>query len=145
MELRIKYFNDTYEGNEIKPSDQSRNWIDLRCADTTHLKAGDFKLIPLGVAIKLPFGYEALLAPRSSTFKNWGVLQTNSVGVIDETYCGDNDQWLFPVYATRDTTINKGDRIAQFRIIQHQPTFKVVKVDHLSDTDRNGFGSTGIS
>ena len=108
------------------------------------LHAGDFQLIPLGVAIALPEGYEAHLAPRSSTFKNFGILQTNSVGVVDYSYRGDGDQWRMPVYATRDVTIPKGARICQFRIVENQPALKFVKVETLGGPDRGGFGSTGI-
>ena len=106
------------------------------------MKAGESAIIPLGVSIELPEGYEALLCPRSSTFKNWGIIQTNSTGIIDETYCGDNDIWGMPVYATRDTTIQFNDRIAQFRIIEHQPKLEFVEVENLGNNDRGGFGST---
>lgn len=119
------------------------DWIDLRAAETIELKAGEFRLIPLGVAMKLPAGYEAHVVPRSSTFKNYGVLQANSVGIIDESYCGSNDQWMFPAYATRDTVIEQNDRICQFRIFSHQPGIEFVLCDQLEDTDRGGFGSTG--
>lgn len=95
--------------------------------------------------MKLPRGYEAHLAPRSSTFRNWGIYQPNHVGVIDNTYCGDNDIWMMPVVATRDTTINFNDRICQFRIMKKMPKIKLVEVDHLSKTSRGGFGSTGVN
>ena len=108
------------------------------------LKKGEFGLIPLGVAMQLPDGYEAHLVPRSSTFKNWGIIQTNSVGIIDGSYCGDNDMWKMPVYATRDTVIEINDRVAQFRIAENQPKIRFVETDHLSNADRGGFGSTGI-
>ena len=108
------------------------------------MKAGEFRLIPLGVAIALPEGYEARTAPRSSTFRRWGILQANSVGVIDNSYCGTNDEWKLPVYATRDTVIEKGDRICQFRIFAVQPPVTFEECDTLSDTDRGGFGSTGV-
>ena len=111
--------------------------------ETVELYKDGFTLIPLGVAIQLPEGYEALIAPRSSTFKNFGVLQTNSVGVVDETYCGDNDEWKIPVIANHNTTINKGERICQFRIIEHQPELVIEYVDSLNNADRGGFGSTG--
>ena len=107
------------------------------------LKAGEFKLIPLGVGMILPKGYEANIVPRSSTFKNWGLIQTNCFAVIDETYCGEEDMWRYPVYATRDTIINKGERICQFRINKHQPELFFNKVEHLKDKNRGGFGSTG--
>lgn len=119
------------------------DWIDLRSRVTIDLATGNYYEIPLGVAMKLPDGYEAIVAPRSSTFKKWGIIQTNSVGIIDNSYCGDNDEWKLPVIATRKTTIHAGDRICQFRIQKKmtKPTFKTVS--HLSDKDRGGFGSTG--
>ena len=107
------------------------------------LKSGEYRLIRLGVAIELPKGYEALVVPRSSTFKNFGILQTNSIGVIDESYCGDNDEWKYPALAMRDTVININDRICQFRIIKHQDFFEFEEVDKLNGVDRGGFGSTG--
>ena len=109
------------------------------------LKKGDFALIPLGVAMALPAGYEAHVVPRSSTFKTWGLLQTNSMGVIDESYCGDNDEWKLPVYATRDTVVEFGDRVCQFRIMAHQPAIRFEKRAHLEGADRGGFGSTGTN
>lgn len=119
------------------------DWIDLRAAETIIMKAGEFKLVPLGVAIELPEGYEALVAPRSSTFMNFGIIQTNSVGIIDERYCGPNDWWHFPAYAMRDTKIEMNDRICQFRIIKHQPQLEIKEVNELNNTDRGGLGSTG--
>ena len=144
MNIEIKYTNDTYAGeNAIKPADKKCNWIDLRASEDVVMKKGDFALIPLGVVIKLPKGYEALLLPRSSTFKIWGILQVNSMGVFDESYCGDNDVWLFPALAMRDTVIHKGDRICQFRIMEHQPNFDFVEVETMNCEDRGGIGSTG--
>ena len=140
ISIKVKYHNPTVK--KIEKINQG-DWIDLRAARGYHIKAGDFRLIDLGVSIKLPDGYEAHLAPRSSTFKNWGLIQTNSVGVIDSSYCGENDVWMMPVYATRDTDIYAGDRICQFRIIKNQPSVKVVEVEHMEDADRGGFGSTG--
>lgn len=119
------------------------DWVDLRAAETVTLKAGEFRLIPLGVAIALPAGYEAHIVPRSSTFKTYGILQTNSMGVVDNTYCGDGDQWRFPAYATRDVTVEKGARICQFRVMENQPPLEFVSVEHLDGPDRGGFGSTG--
>ena len=119
------------------------DWIDLRVAEDITLKAGDFKLIPLGVAMKLPNGYEALVIPRSSTFKKYGIIQANSVGLIDESYCGNNDEWHFPAYATMDISIPKNTRICQFRIIEHQPRINLIEVAELTDLNRGGFGSTG--
>ena len=138
--IKIKYVKDGME--KIVQIDKG-DWIDLRVAEDIHLEAGEFKLIPLGVAMALPPNYEALLIPRSSTFKKYGVIQTNSIGLIDETYCGDNDEWLLPVYATRAVTIPKNTRICQFRILKHQPLVAFAEVEHLSETDRGGFGSTG--
>lgn len=139
--IQIKYFHPEME--RLTYIDGKSDWIDLRCAQRTELKAGQFALIPLGVAMALPRGYEAHLVPRSSTFKNWGILQTNSMGVIDESYCGDGDEWKMPVYATRDTVIKAGDRICQFRIMAHQPPITFAEVEHLEGEDRGGFGSTG--
>lgn len=119
------------------------DWIDLRAAETVEMKQGDFKIISLGVSIKLPKGYEAHIVPRSSTFKTWGVIQTNHMGVIDNSYCGDDDIWQFPAYATRDTVIHKGDRVCQFRIVKNQPKVKLVEVLELKGKNRGGFGSTG--
>ena len=139
--IRIRYFSDAIE--KLTYIDGKSDWIDLRASEEISLKAGDFALIPLGVAMELPSGYEAHLVPRSSTFKTWGLIQTNSMGVIDCSYCGDNDMWRMPVYATRDTVIHVNDRIAQFRIMQNQPKISSDEVEHLSNTDRGGFGSTG--
>ena len=139
--LKVKYFKRLLKPLEY--IDGKSDWIDLRCAEETVIQKGGFALIPLGVAIKLPSGYEAHVVPRSSTFKNYGLIQTNSMGIIDNTYCGDNDQWMLPVYATRDTVINFNDRIAQFRIVENQPKIVFKAVEHLEDTDRGGFGSTG--
>lgn len=142
-ELKVKYFTEGLD--ELCYVDGKSDWIDLRAAETVELKAGQFRLIPLGVGMKLPEGYEALVAPRSSTFKNYGVLQANSLGIVDESYCGDNDQWRWPAYAVRDTVIHVNDRICQFRIIEHQPKLEFCPVEHLDGPDRGGFGSTGVS
>ncbi|MGN5457051.1 MAG: dUTP diphosphatase [Candidatus Kurthia intestinigallinarum] len=120
------------------------DWIDLRAAETVEMEAGDFRLISLGVSMKLPDGYEAHVVPRSSTFKNFGILQTNSMGVIDNSYSGTNDIWKFPALAMRDTIINKGDRICQFRIMKKQPEIEFIEVKTLDSIDRQGFGSTGV-
>lgn len=119
------------------------DWLDLRAAETIEMKTGDYKLISLGISMKLPEGYEAHIVPRSSTFKNFGVLQTNSYGVVDNSYSGTNDIWRFPALAMRDTVIHEGDRICQFRIEKKQPAVEFIEVDELDDTDRGGFGSTG--
>ena len=138
--ILIKYFTDG-----IKPLNKKEigDWIDLRAAEDVELKKGEFYLIPLGVGMKLPKGYEANIVPRSSTFKNYGIIQTNSFAVIDNTYCGDEDMWRMPVYATRDTVINKNDRICQFRINKNQPCVKFETVEKLESINRGGFGSTG--
>ena len=141
MNIRIKYFDK--EINKIEKISIG-NWIDLRAAETVELKAGDFKLIPLGIGMMLPEGYEANIVPRSSTFKNFGIIQTNSFGVIDNSYSGDNDQWFFPVYALRDTVINKNDRICQFRLNKIQDSIEFTEVEHLNNIDRGGHGSTGV-
>ena len=140
-QIKIRYFSDEIE--RLRYIDGKSDWIYLRCAERTELKAGDFALIPLGVAMELPEGYEAHVVPRSSTFKTWGIIQTNSMGIIDHSYCGDNDQWRMPVYATRDTVIELGDRICQFRIVENQPKLEFLECEHLSGPDRGGFGSTG--
>lgn len=140
--IKIKYFDN--EIDKIEKIEKG-DWVDLRAAETVELKAGEFKLIKLGIGMILPEGYEAHVVPRSSTFKNFGIIQTNHCGIIDESYCGDNDQWRFPAYALRDTVINKNDRICQFRIIKKQPDISFEAVEHLADKDRGGFGSTGVN
>ncbi len=140
MNIKIKYFTDIID--KIQKIDKG-DWIDLRSAETVELKAGEFKLIPLGVAMELPKGYEAHVVPRSSTYKNFGIIQTNHQAVIDESYCGDNDQWYYPAYALRDTIINTNDRICQFRIMEKQPEIIFEEVDFLTGKDRGGIGSTG--
>ncbi len=139
--IRIKYFSDKI--NRLEYIDGKSDWIDLRASETVELKAGEFKLIPLGVAMELPKGYEGHLVPRSSTFKNYGILQTNSCGIVDSSYCGDGDMWCMPVYATRDTVIMENDRICQFRIVENQPVIEFEEVESLDNADRGGFGSTG--
>ena len=139
--IEIKYFTDKIE--KLTYIDGKSDWIDLRAAEDVSLKQGEFRLIPLGVAMKLPAGYEAHIVPRSSTFKNFGIIQTNHQGVVDGSYCGDNDQWFMPVYAVRDTQIALSDRICQFRIVENQPKILFKEVSSLSGADRGGFGSTG--
>ena len=139
--IKIKYFNDKLE--KLAYIDGKSDWIDLRAAEDVDLKQGEFKLIPLGVAMQLPKGYEAHIVPRSSTFKNFGIIQTNHQGVVDCSYYGDNDQWFMPVLAVRDTHISFNDRICQFRIMENQPKIAFDEVVSLSSTDRGGFGSTG--
>ena len=139
--IKIKYHTDEIE--KLRYIDGKSDFIDLRAAEDVELKAGEFKLISLGVSMELPKGYEAHIVPRSSTFKTWGIIQTNSMGIVDESYRGDSDIWKMPVYATRDTIIHKNDRICQFRIIEHQPTIEFDEVEHLDGVERGGFGSTG--
>lgn len=140
VEIKVKYFTDI---DEIVNIENKSDWYDLRASVDVELKAGEFKLIPLGIAVELPKGYEAIVAPRSSTFKNYGIIQANSIGIIDESYCGDNDMWRFPALAMRDTVIKKNDRICQFRLLSHQPENVITKVTHLTGKDRGGIGSTG--
>lgn len=137
--IKLKMLADIEPPAAIEQGD----WIDLRAAETILIVKGEFKYIPLGVAIQLPEGYEAIVAPRSSLFKRRGIIMTNSIGIMDESYCGDGDQWRFPAYATRDTLIPKGERICQFRIVKHQPEIKFEIVDTLGNPDRGGYGSTG--
>lgn len=140
MNIYIKYFcQDIDKIEKISKGD----WIDLRAAAEIEFKAGEFKLIPLGVGMILPEGYEAHVAPRSSTYKNFGIIQTNSIGIIDNSYCGEKDEWKMAAYALRDTVIHKNDRICQFRIVEKQPEFEFVEVEHLKEESRGGFGSTG--
>jgi len=139
--IKIRYISNQIE--KLKYIDNKSDWIDLRAAEHIVMKAGEFKLIPLGIAMQVPDGYEAHVVPRSSTYKNYGILQTNSMGIIDESYCGDNDQWFFPALAMRDTEININDRICQFRIMDHQPRLEFVETDALGNKDRGGHGSTG--
>ena len=139
--IKIKYFDKDID--KLEYIDGKSDWIDLRASEEVELKQGDFKLIPLGVAMELPNGYEAHIAPRSSTFKNFGIIQANSVGVVDQSYCGDNDMWKFPAIAMRDTIIHKNDRICQFRIMRNQPEIVFKEVEKLAGKDRGGFGSTG--
>lgn len=139
--IQIKYHAD------IEPLQQKEgsDWIDLRAAEEVKMSPNQFKLIPLGVSMKLPEGHEAHIVPRSSTFKTWGIIQTNHMGVIDESYCGDDDQWMMPVLATRAVIIHKNDRICQFRIVKKQPKILFEEVDSLGENNRGGFGSTGTN
>lgn len=140
MNIKIKYHNPNLV--KIEKIEQG-DWIDLRAAETVELKKDDFKLISLGVSMELPEGYEAHVVPRSSTFKTWGILQTNSMGVIDESYCGNNDVWKMPVLATRDVVINENYRICQFRVFKKMDEIGFCEVEYLYNHDRGGFGSTG--
>ncbi|KDN91497.1 dUTP diphosphatase [Bacillus velezensis] len=140
LQIKIKYSDDTQ--TRISKIEQG-DWIDLRAAEDITIKKDEFKLIPLGVAMELPEGYEAHVVPRSSTYKHFGIIQTNSMGVIDESYKGDNDFWFFPAFALRDTDISKGERICQFRIMKKMPEVELIEVDKLGNNDRGGLGSTG--
>ena len=139
MEIKVRYHAD------IHPLEQFANgdWIDLRAAEDVELKAGEYKLISLGVSMKLPYGYEAVVVPRSSTFKHWGIIQTNHMGVIDNSYSGDDDVWKFPAYATKDVLIEKNSRICQFRIQRSMPRLDLITADKLDDVSRGGFGTSG--
>ena len=140
LEIKIKYHSeDLAKIVKIPVGD----WIDLRSAVRVDMNAGDFLKIPLGISVKLPEGYEAHVLPRSSTFDKWGIIMANSMGIIDESYCGERDIWAFPALAFRNTTIFKGDRICQFRIMKKMPEVKFTEVEHMEDADRGGFGSTG--
>lgn len=141
-QIKIKYHNpDLVKIKKIAVGD----WIDLRAAEDVTLKAGEKAIISLGVSMKLPDGYEAHILPRSSTFKKWGIIQTNHMGVIDNSYSGNNDIWGMPVRAMEDTEIKVNDRICQFRIMKKQPELEFIEVDHLDGADRGGFGSTGAN
>lgn len=139
LEIKIKYLTD------IKPIEISDNgdWIDLRAAKDIELEKFEFVYIPLGVCMQIPRGYTAIIAPRSSTFKKWGIIQVNSIGVIDESYNGDNDQWCLPVLAMHTTKIYKNDRICQFRLIKKEDKIDFTRVQFLGNEDRGGLGSTG--
>lgn len=141
MQIKIKYLSDKIE--HIKKTEQG-DWIDLRSSVDITMRAGDQKLIPLGIAMQLPPEYEAYILPRSSTLKNFGILIGNSTGVVDNSYCGNSDEWKMSALAVRDTEIHINDRICQFRIQKKQPEFEFVEVDDLGNQDRGGFGSTGV-
>ncbi len=142
-EIKIQYLNEDIK--KLEYIDGKSDWIDLRAAEHVTLKAGEFKLIHLGVAMQLPDGYEAHIVPRSSTFKNFGIIQANSMGIVDESYCGPNDWFYFPAIALRDTEIQFNDRICQFRIEKHQPEISFIEVNRLDNEDRGGIGSTGTN
>ena len=142
-EIQIKYFTDKIDRLGYIGGAYRSNWVDLHAAENVTMKAGEFRLIPLGVAMKLPEGYEAHVAPRSSTFKKFGILQANGIGIIDGSYCGDHHHWFFPAIAMRDTEIHVNDRICQFRIMEHQPALVFKETGELGNADRGGHGSTG--
>lgn len=137
--IRVKYHADIDRIQKISVGDL----IDLRTAEEVVLRKGDYRRISLGVSMELPKGYEAWVLPRSSTFEKYGILLTNSCGLIDGSYCGDNDVWQFPAYATRNTIIPKNTRICQFRIVKNQPEIQFEEVEMLGNDDRGGLGSTG--
>lgn len=140
-DIYIKYHDDACKIDKIEKGD----WIDLRSAEDVVMNAGEHRLISLGISMKLPDGYEAHIVPRSSTFKRFGIIQTNHMGVIDNSYSGDNDVWMMTAYAVRNAEIHKGDRICQFRIMKKQPSLNFIEVKKLNDPDRGGFGSTGVN
>lgn len=142
MQITIKYHDPEIQRLE---SIGIGDWIDLRAAENVALRAGEFRYLSLGVSMKLPEGYEAHVAPRSSSFAKWGFVMVNSVGVVDNSYSGTNDIWKIPIYATRDTEIHKNDRVCQFRIIERMPPVEFVEADELDAQDRGGFGSTGTN
>jgi dUTP pyrophosphatase len=152
MKIRVKYFEDATKLKKIKKG----NWIDVYANKDIFVKVGEREMIPLGFALELPEGWEAHIAPRSSTFKTWGIIQTNSVGVVDDTYIGDNDQWHMPIYClqskhtevsdigeSKGTWIRKGDKIGQFRIMEVMPEIEFEEVESFGNDDRGGFGTTG--
>lgn len=135
------------EIREIRPGcfpEKHGDWIDLKAGETIEYSTGDFVMIPLGVAMKLPDGYEAHMVPRSSTYKKYHVIQANSVGIIDSAYCGNMDEWMFPAIAVEQGVIHRGDRIAQFRLVKNMEEPCLIPVEHLDGANRGGFGSTGI-
>ena len=141
--IKIKYFTDKID--KLCYIAGNSDWIDLRVAEDVVMKKGEFRLIRLGVAMELPQGYEAHVVPRSSTYKNFGLIQTNHMGVIDESYKGDADEWKWPALAMRDTEVHIGDRLCQFRIMKHQPQINFLEVDSLENEDRGGFGTSGTN
>ena len=141
--IKIKYFTDKIE--KLCYIAGNSDWIDLRVAEDVVMKKGEFRLIRLGVAMELPQGYEAHVVPRSSTYKNFGLIKTNHMGVIDESYKGDADEWKWPALAMRDTEVHVGDRLCQFRIMKHQPQINFLEVDSLENEDRGGFGTSGTN
>lgn len=139
--LKIKYHVKELE--KLRYIDGKSDWIDLRVAENVSMKQGEYRLISMGISVEIPKGYEMLIVPRSSAYKNFGILQTNAMGVVDESYCGDNDIIHMPILAMRDTEIHINDRIGQFRLMPHQPEIHFIEVDHLDNEDRGGFGTTG--
>lgn len=141
IEIKIKYADGVERVKKIEKGD----WVDLRAAEDVVMSKGDLVMISLGVCVEIPPGYEAHVLPRSSTAKNFGILLANSMGIIDNSYCGDSDWWQFTAYAIRDTVIKKNDRIAQFRLLKNQEAPEFIEVEHLGNPNRGGIGSTGIN
>lgn len=139
LSIKIKYLKDVIPCEIYTEGD----WVDLRCAESMMIKKGEYKAIPLGVAMELPEGYGAIVAPRSSLFGRFGLLCANSFGVIDHSYCGDNDEWHFLVYATKQTFLFKNERICQFRLVELPKKICFQEVQKLGNADRGGIGSTG--
>lgn len=142
-QIKIVYHNPVLPKLEF--IEGKSDWIDLRASKAYHLKKGEFALIDLGVSMKLPEGYEAHIAPRSSTYKNFKVIQTNSVGVVDNSYSGTNDVWKMPVLAMDETYIKVGDRICQFRLMKKMEDLEFIETICLDSEDRGGIGSTGVN
>lgn len=143
MELKVLYHDEKFGELERISKIEQGDWIDLRAAETVELKKGEFKIISLGITVVIPDGYEMNIVPRSSTYKNFKILQTNCFGVIDNSYSGFNDIVGFPALAMEDTVIHKGDRICQFRINKKMENLDLIEVKEASDKSRGGFGSTG--
>lgn len=143
MELKVLYHDEKFGELERISKIEQGDWIDLRAAETVELKKGDFKIISLGITVVIPDGYEMNIVPRSSTYKNFKILQTNCFGVIDNSYSGFNDIVGFPALAMEDTVIHKGDRICQFRLNKKMENLDLIEVKEASDKSRGGFGSTG--
>lgn len=142
MKIRIKYLADIPKIEKIETGD----WIDLRASKDIDIHYGEYVEIPLGIAMELPEDYEAHVVPRSSMFRKYGLLQVNSVGIIDNSYCGDNDEWHLPVFCLRShSKIHKGDRLCQFRITRRMPQVEMIEVETLNNVDRGGLGSTGVN
>ena len=148
MKIRIKYFEGATKLKKITKG----NWIDVYARKDVFVPLAERAMIPLGFALELPKGWEGHLAPRSSTFKTWGLIQTNSVGVVDDTYIGDNDEWNMPVYCLKGhdskdgvagTLVKCGDKIGQFRIMEVMPELEFEEVESFGNMDRGGFGTTG--
>ena len=143
MEAKLKIKYHVKELEKLRYIDGKSDWIDLRVAENVSMKQGEYRLISMGISVEIPKGYEMLIVPRSSAYKNFGILQTNAMGVVDESFCGDKDIIHMPILAMRDTELHINDRIGQFRLMPHQPEVHFIEVDHLDNEDRGGFGTTG--